>query len=142
MSSKELENLVNSGLLKVASSDRKEFNGLLKSGQKRLVDAHNEDLSPESRFDLAYNAAHAFSLAAMRWHGYRADKRFVVFQSLVHTLGLGPEVWRVLDKCHRIRNSVEYEGYVVFDKQLLIDLLAATEKVRNAVEKLGPIRDG
>jgi hypothetical protein len=77
----------------------------------------------------------------MRWHGYRPDKqRFVVFQSLAHTLGLGPEVWRVLDKCHGIRNAIEYEGYFGIDDQLLSSLLEATVKVQDLVEKLGPIR--
>ena len=28
---------------------------------------------------------------------------------LDNTLGLGAEVWRVLDKCHRLRNQGEYE---------------------------------
>jgi hypothetical protein len=141
MTSKELDNLTKMGLLKVEAPDEREFKGLLDSGRTRLKDAHNIELSPNSRFDLAYNAAHALALAAMRWRGYRPDKkRFVVFQSLAHTLGLGPEVWRVLDKCHGIRNSVEYEGYVVVDQQLLTDLLAAADKVLSAVEKLGPIR--
>lgn len=66
MTSKELENLVKAGLLKSESGDQREFDGLLDSGRKRLADARNKDLSPESQFDLAYSAAHAFSLAAMR----------------------------------------------------------------------------
>ena len=48
-----------------------------------------------SSFDLAYNAAHALCLAALRWHGWRSTNRFIVFQLLPHTLGLGPEVWRI-----------------------------------------------
>jgi len=32
------------------------------------------------------------------------------FQVLPDTLGLGPEVWRVLSKCHDMRNRTEYEG--------------------------------
>ena len=31
-------------------------------------------------------------------------------QLLPDTLGLGPEVWRVLSKCHDMRNRTEYEG--------------------------------
>lgn len=139
MSSTKLENLVRAGLLKAEPGDQSEFNGLLASGQKRLADARNTALSSDSQFDLAYNAAHAFALAAMRWHGYRPDKRFVVFQSLAHTLGLGPQVWRVLDKCHGIRNSVEYEGYIGVDQQLLTDLLEATAKVQDSVKKLAPM---
>ena len=135
MSSSKLENLVRVGHLKVEPGDQSEFDGLLASGQKRLADARNTALSSDSQFDLAYNAAHAFALAAMRWHGYRPDKRFVVFQSLAHTLGLGPEVWRVLDKCHGTRNSVEYEGYVGVDQQLLTALLEAAETVQEFSQK-------
>ena len=90
--------------------DAKEFAGLKRSGLARLSDAANPANSQEGRFDLAYNAAHALCLAALRWHGYRPANRFIVFQVLPHTLGLGPEVWRVLDKCHQIRNLGEYEG--------------------------------
>jgi hypothetical protein len=105
-----------------------------------VADAKVGLLSAESRFTLAYDAAHAFSLAAMRWHGYRPDKkRFVVFQALQHTLGLKPEVWRVLDKAHQIRNLAEYEGYFEVDGQLLADLIATAQLVRKAVENLGAL---
>ena len=139
MTSKELDNLVKTGLLKSESGDQREFDGLLDSGRKRLADARKKDLSPESQFDLAYSAAHAFSLAAMRWHGYRPAKRYAVFQALGHTLGMKSEIWRVLDKCHGSRNSIEYEGAFNVDRQLLADLLAATEIVQVAVAKLGPV---
>lgn len=82
----------------------------MRSGKARLKDAGSKGLALESRFDLAYNAAHALCLAALRWHGYRSANRYIVFQLLPHTLGLGPEVWRVLSKCHDIRNRAEYEG--------------------------------
>lgn len=89
MSSRELNNLVRIELLKVEAADQKEIDGLLASGRARLTDAKKTGLSTESRFDLAYSAAHAFSLSAMRWHGYRPNnKRFVVFSALPHTLGL------------------------------------------------------
>ena len=55
--------------------DAKEFAGLQRSGLARLHDAANAGLSLEGRFDLAYNAAHALCLAALRWHGYRAANR-------------------------------------------------------------------
>ena len=46
--------------------DAKEFAGLDRSGLKRLADAEKQANSLESRFDLAYNAAHALCLAALR----------------------------------------------------------------------------
>lgn len=38
-----------------------------------------ESLSEEGKFTLAYGAAHALVLAALRWHGYRSDNRYLVF---------------------------------------------------------------
>lgn len=114
---------------------------MLKSARARLDDALKLDLSTASRFDLAYNAAHAFALAALRWHGYRPDnKRYIVFQALEHSLGVEPAIWRILDSCHRLRNLAEYEGSFDIDAQMLSDLLQAAQNVRRAVEQLGPIQ--
>jgi hypothetical protein len=109
-------------------------------GRAKLKDAENKDLAAESQFSLAYEAAHALSLAAMRWNGYRPNNvRYAVFQSLPHTLSLGPAVWRPLDKAHTLRNLAEYAGSFRTDKQLQLDLIKATKIVLAAVEMLGPI---
>lgn len=76
--------------LKAEPPDAKEFAGLKRSGLARLKDAGTPALSLEGRFDLAYNAAHALCFAALRWHGYRSNNRYIVFQLLSHTLGWGP----------------------------------------------------
>lgn len=131
-----LGNLVKTKKLKIEPFDENEFNGLLKSGKSRLKDASNAGLELESRFLLAYNAAHSLALAALRWHGYRADNRYIVFQSLPHTLGVGPEVWRVLSKCHDQRNLAEYEGVLEMNEQMLCELLMATQTLLDRVEKL------
>lgn len=84
MSLPNLDNLVKTGQLKVERMNQLEFSGLLHSGEARLRDAANPSLAAESQFDLAYNAAHALSLAALRWHGYRSGNRYLVFQVLPH----------------------------------------------------------
>jgi hypothetical protein len=132
--SNELENLCGPGKpLRKEAPDEQELQGLIRTGEARLKDANNEALALESRFDLAYNAAHALSLAALRREGYRASNRYIVFQVLPHTLGLGPEVWRVLDKCHNIRNLGEYEGLLEVDLRLIEDLIKATQAVASAL---------
>src|ERR1700749_359908 len=108
MSLINLDNLVKTGNLKKEPFNEVEFSGLLNSGKKRLADAKISTLSHESRFDLGYNAAHALSLAALRWNGYRSNNRYLVFQTLPYTFNIGPEVWRVLAKCHECRNLAEY----------------------------------
>ncbi len=104
----------------------------------RLSAATNAANSLEGRFDLAYNAAHASCLAALRWHGYRPANRYIVFQVLPHTLGLGPEVWRVLAKCHEIRNLGEYEGDLNISDRLIADLIAACRAVVAKLDALKP----
>lgn len=83
------------------------------------------ELSAESRFDLAYNAAHALALAALRQQGYRSDRRYLVFQVLPHTLGAPASIWRLLSKCHGERNQTEYEGLGEVDPVLLDGLIEA-----------------
>ena len=136
MSKPELENLARIGKLAAESPSAREFNGLLTSGNARLADAKREVNSIESRFDLAYNASHAFALAALRWNGYRSDNRYLVFQSLPHTLGLAAPLWRILSKAHEMRNLAEYEGHLEVSAQFLVDLIAAVEAVQSATLKL------
>ena len=132
-----LENLSRpGGPLKAEPPDAAETAGLLRTGLARLADAGNASLALESRFDLAYNAAHALCLAALRAKGYRAGNRYIVFQALPHTLGLGPEVWRVLDLCHHKRNLGEYEGLMEVDARLLEDLIVAARKVAAALAEI------
>ena len=131
-----LDNLCGPGKsLKVEAPDANELAGLIRTGVARLQDARNPALALESQFDLAYNAAHALCLAALRRMGYRASNRYIVFQVLPHTLGLGPEVWRVLDKCHNTRNLGEYEGLLDVDERLVADLITATDAVAQAIQK-------
>ena len=140
--SSAFDNLAGPGKpLKAEPPDAREFAGLKRSGHARLKDALNASLSLEGRFDLAYNAAHALCLAALRWHGYRSTNRYIVFQLLPHTLGLGPEIWRVLSKCHDIRNLGEYEGDLNVSDRIVTDLVTACEKVAAQVDGLSAISD-
>ena len=134
-----LENLVASGQLHPEPVDPGEYAGLVASGRTRLADAENTTLALESRFDLAYNAAHALCLAALRRAGFRSKNRYIVFQVLPHTLGLGPEVWRVLAKGHKRRNDAEYEGHVDVEERLVEDLITAGRAVEDALEGLPPL---
>jgi hypothetical protein len=131
--STELENLVKVGQLKREASIASELAGLRRSGEARLADAANPKLAIESRFDLAYNAAHALASAALRRLGYRAENRYTVFQTLPHTLGLPTPVWRVLMKAHTARNQAEYEGLMQADERLVTDLIAAAQALLKAL---------
>lgn len=136
MTKRELDNLVRIGLIKPEPPAKAELEGLLRSGRRRLADARRTELAPESRFDLAYNAAHALALAALRISGYRSESRYLVFQCLQHTIDLPDEQWRVLDQAHRKRNLAEYEGEIDVDKQLLEAVLRVASEVEERVARL------
>lgn len=84
-----LRNLVGLGKLKEETPNEREFDGLIRSAAARLRDAHNAALAPESRFDVAYNAAHSLALAALRKRGFRSDNRYLVFHCLPYTVAPG-----------------------------------------------------
>lgn len=130
-----LENLAGPrGSLTAEPFDTEEFAGLCGAGRQTLEDA-GKDMGLESRFLLAYNAAHSLSLAALRRKNYRANNRYIVFQVLPHTLGLGPEVWRVLARAHELRNLAEYRGRLDLSEGFVDDLIAAAKAVSQALGK-------
>jgi hypothetical protein len=131
-----LDRLVGTGKLKKESPQREELQALIHSGEARLKDASNDSLALESRFDLAYNTANSLSLAALRYHGYRSENRYLVFQTLAHTVGLAPEQWRVLDDSHRRRNAIEYEGVADVDEQLVAAIIRVAAEVAKRVRKM------
>lgn len=139
MTLRNLENLVKIKQLKVEPPDQNEFNGMVNSARRRLNDSQLDGLSEDGQFSLAYGAAHALALAAMRWHGYRSDNRYLVFQCLQHTIGLEDAKWRVLDKCHKQRNLAEYEGHLEITPQLLHELIEVAKELLVLVEALGPV---
>ena len=135
----ELENLVHVGRLKREPVMLEEYDGLLRNAARRLEDAGNESLHTESRFDLAYSAAHSVAVAALRRLGYRPSDRQVVFQALAHTLGTPASTWRVLAKCHEQRNRRDYEGMEAIDERLFMDLLTAAAEILGEIQKRGAV---
>jgi hypothetical protein len=136
MNRANLENLVQIGRLRAEPPSRVEVQGLVRSGRLRLQDAENKSLNLESRFDLAYNAAHALALAALRSCGYRSENRYQVFQCLTHTLDLPNDLWRVLDQAHRKRNLAEYEGVVDIDAALVDAIIRVAREVAHRIAAL------
>ena len=136
MNSSALDNLmkVSHGGLKAEPSSQSEIDGLIRSAKRKRQDAAIAGLGEESRFDLLYNAAHAFALAALRRWGCRSENRYLVFQALAHTVNFPAAKWRILDRCHHLRNLAEYEGQFDVDHQLIQELSNVTADLEAAVE--------
>jgi len=124
MSLPALDNLVRIGQLKAEPRNFAEVRRMLAMARTSLADAQLSALSPQGRFTSAYNAAHAAALAALRWHGYRSENRYTVFQCLAHTLNWPASRWRVLDAAHQKRNMAEYEGFLEVEESDIAELCA------------------
>ena len=138
MSTRELDNLVRIGQLKAEPRNPAEFKRMLDMARTRLADAQLGLVSREGRFTSAYNAAHAAALAALRWHGYRSENRYTVFQCLAHTVGWPASRWRVLDSAHQKRNLSEYEGFLEVEESTIKELCGLVAELIDAVQNMAP----
>ncbi len=129
MKNEYLENLVKMGELRRLSPSEDEISKLIGKGLTRLDDLAAAELSAVTRFDIAYGAAHALSLAALWRAGYRSESRYLVFQCTQHTVDLEPESWRILDLAHRKRNRAEYEGDFDVEESLIEALVRVTQVI-------------
>jgi hypothetical protein len=131
-----LDNLVRIGQLKAEPRNDAEITRMLAMARTRLADAQLAGASAEGRFLSAYNAGHAAALAALRWHGYRSEHRFTVFQCLPQTLNWPATRWRVLDLAHQKRNLAEYEGFLEIEESAITELRALVTELVTDVTKL------
>lgn len=129
MTPEELDNLVRIGELKPASITKMNISTLIQSGLAYLEDAKNCKLGIESRFNLAFSAAYALSLSALWINGYSANKRYIVFECLLHTLNLSNEQWRALDIAHHIWIQSEYQGSWEIDKSLVESVIDVCDEM-------------
>ena len=142
MSIGALDNLVKIRQLAVEPRNEIEIQRLLRMAQTHLVDAQQPSVSVEGRYLSAYAAGHSAGLAVLRHHGYRSESRYIVFQSLTHTLGWPAERWRLLDAAHRARNLAEYEGFMEVEVSQVTALISVVSMLiadaDQAVAKVPP----
>ncbi len=136
MSSDALGNLAKIGRIKAEPMNRAEIDRMLVMARKRLADSSYPQVSQEGRFTSVYNAIHGAALVALRWHGYRSENRYIVFQSLGHTLAWPASLWRVLDAAHQKCNLAEYEGFLEIEESAIAELRLLAEKLFADVDRL------
>lgn len=138
LSSTRLANLARAGQLHAEAPGTEEVSRLLASAEAQLRDSRNASLSAPSRFMLAYNAAHALALVALRAAAYRpatAGHRKLIFQVLAETAGAPVELWLALDRYHDRRNAAEYEGAPPASGAEAEDLVNLTGELDTLVRK-------
>lgn len=110
-----LQNLLKIGRLKEHQPNAAEVQRLLAAISRNLHDAAVASISDETRFDAAYKAVMQCALVALMAAGYRPatnepGHHQTMIQSLPLTLGVGNDVWVVLDALRRQRNANDYTG--------------------------------
>ncbi|APV52291.1 hypothetical protein BWI17_04730 [Betaproteobacteria bacterium GR16-43] len=131
-----LDNLVRIKQLKAESPAEGEVERMLQMARTFLADAQLKGPSLNGRFLAVYSASHAAALAALRWHGYRSEHRFTVFQCLAHTVEWEAARWRALDLAHQKRNLAEYEGSLEVEESTVAELIALAKELIADVAKL------
>jgi len=117
-----LENLAKIGKLKQHSATREDAAKLLAAARRNLAETRIKELSPETRFDLAYKAVMQCGLLAIMANGYRPSTNepghhATVIQTLPVSIGLENDRMVILDKLRRTRNLNDYSGDVVSEEE-------------------------
>lgn len=136
MGKSALDNLAKVGQLKAEPAGEAEVANLLRIARSHLADAQIKDVSLAGRFAGVYSACHAAALAALRWHGYRSENRFTVFQCLAHTVQWDAPRWRALDLAHQKRNRAEYDGALDVEESTIAELVVLAKALLADVARL------
>ncbi len=134
-----LENLASIGKLKPHKPAREEITRLLAAVRRNLKDAQVKDISPETRFDVAYKAVMQCALLALMANGFRPSTNepghhATVIQSLPKTVGLSNERVMILDQLRKKRNLSDYSGAGIAEEEAAACVRAA-EDLASTVEK-------
>lgn len=118
---------------------RSEIAALRRAADRSLTDATLEGLSPEGRFQFAYNAALELAAATVLASGYRVRSRPGHHQLMFEAarLALGEESAPALgyfERCRRIRNIINYEGDEIGSAQAT-ELLSESKRFAVRVDR-------
>lgn len=91
---------------------------LLAAASRNLADSGVAGVSDETRFDAAYKAIMQCAMVGLMGNGYRPSTTTpghhqTMIQTLGLTMGVGREVWIVLDSLRKKRNLNDYSGDLI-----------------------------
>ena len=119
--------------IRVHETSSQEIRDLLAVVDRDIHDSQTPSLSPEWRFDIAYNAVLQAATAALAAAGYRAErstKHLRTLETLAFTVGLEQGEVAYLDVCRRKRHVAVYERVGVISDGEAEELVTFAEEVR------------
>ena len=135
-----LEIWIANGWLREYSTSANEVTNLLELVERDLIDASQQEISTDWRYNIAYNAGLQLATLVLYAAGYRTgrgeSKHYRVIQAL--PLVLGNEFTTVrdyLDNCRRKRNVSEYDAAGTISEIELSDLLGVVKDFKKQVEE-------
>jgi len=113
-----------------------EIEGLLTLSARALADALIIAMTPEGRYDRAYDAARTLATAVVRSCGYRVKAvgggHYNTFRALEAADAKQFGAYAIyLDVCRRKRNELSYESFGFVSDTELEELIEQTSKFRN-----------
>jgi hypothetical protein len=130
-----LENWLRNGFLRKHDPTLAEVQQLLGVVDRELSDASAQGLSPDGKFEHAYNAARLLCMIALHASGYEVGKgsghHHYIINSLEHTLGASQADNTVyLSRCSKQRSQGLYDRAGVVDQKDADDLLATAAQLK------------
>jgi len=119
-------------------TNSEEIANLLALADRDLQDAQSHELSPDWRFNIAYNAALQLAGTALAAAGYRVSRsgphHYRSIHSLTHTIGSEESTVRLLDRFRKKRNVAEYDAVGTISEQEATEMLDLARSLRQRVE--------
>ena len=107
-----LDTYLSNGWIRAHETSVQEIANLLAIADRDIQQSQTPGLSPEWRFDIAYNSALQSATAALAACGYQAErqnKHQRTIESLAFTVALDSKDVALLDLCRRKRHTAVYE---------------------------------
>jgi len=124
-----LENMLMRDELRREPATSGEIQRLLDAITRRLEDANNDSIHPETRLEQAYHAILNCALVALRTSGLRPSTgpghHVVILESLLDTIGIEPSLGDYFQTLRDLRNKDIYTG----------GTHVSTEQVDEAIEE-------
>ena len=138
MSLRNLDNLVQRGLLQKEPPHKDEVGRLLAAADATLADSRVPAVSVASRFTMAYQAALGYSLIALRARSYRTSshqpgQHSIAIQSLPLTVDFPQSDTNTLDSFNEKRHRGAYDGILATSEKEVAELQALAAKLRATV---------
>lgn len=132
-----LQDWLRNGWLVEHKTSREELRSLFALADRDLIDSQVPALSPDWRFNVAYNAALQAATAALAVTGFRAAREahhYRVIQSLAYTVKADTKLVDRLDKFRKKRNVGGYERAGSVSEGEVTEMVTAARKLREDVE--------